>query len=89
MDTIEVFLRVALMGFSLLLFATSVISYARVRHTRLLLISGAFALFFVKGLVLTMAIWMPWLDLLFFASIYVIAIDFLILITIYFGIAKR
>ncbi|MEW5936840.1 MAG: hypothetical protein AB1665_03355 [Candidatus Thermoplasmatota archaeon] len=88
-STAEVFLRVALMGFSLLLFVTCTISYIRVRHQRLLLISIAFALFFVKGMLLTLAILIAQIDLLFGAGTYVILLDFLILITIYLGIAKR
>jgi hypothetical protein len=89
MDTVEVFLRVALMGFSLLLLLTSAVSYARVRNSRLLFISLAFAFFFVKGLVLSLAIVVDSVAKTFSASVYVIALDFVILALIYLGIAKR
>jgi hypothetical protein len=85
---VEVFLRVALAGFSGMLFAISLISYARVRNSRLLFISAAFAVFFVKGLVLTLAITVKSLDSAFAASVPVIALDFVILVFIYLGIAK-
>lgn len=89
MDKIEVFLRVALMGFSLLLFAVSAISYYRVKNNRLLFIMLAFAAFFVKGLVLTLGIFCSCAAGTFSASVQVIALDFLILALIYLGIAKR
>ncbi len=89
MDTIEVFLRVALMGFSLLLFITSVVSYVRVKNNRLLFISLAFAVFFVKGLVLSVAIFNESVDKVFTASEELIALDFVILALIYLGIVKR
>ena len=89
MDKIEVFLRVALMGFSLLLFAVSAVSYYRVRNNRLLFITLAFAAFFVKGLVLSLAIFVESVDSAFSASVQVIGLDFLILALIYLGIAKR
>jgi hypothetical protein len=89
MDKIEVFLRVALMGFSLLLFAVSAVSYWRVRNNRLLIIASAFAAFFVKGLVLTLAIFVESLDSAFSASVELIALDFVILALMYLGIAKR
>lgn len=81
-------MRVALAGFSGMLFAISLISYSRVRNNRLLFISAAFAVFFAKGLVLTLAIAVESLDWTFSASVPVIALDFLILVSIYFGIAK-
>ena len=89
MDTVEVFLRVALMGFSLLLFITSVVSYVRVRNNRLLFISMAFAVFFVKGLVLSIAIFADSVNTVFSASEQLILLDFVILALIYLGIVKR
>ena len=89
MDTVEVFLRVALMGFSLLLFITSVVSYVRVRNNRLLFISLAFAVFFVKGLVLSLAIFVDSVNSAFTASVQLIVLDFVILALIYLGIVKR
>jgi len=89
MDTIEVFLRVALMGFSLLLFITSVVSYMRVRNNRLIFISLAFAFFFAKGLVLSLAIFMDSVNSAFSASMQLILLDFVILALIYLGIVKR
>jgi len=52
MDNLELFFTVALMGFSLILFVISAITYKRVKSTRLLLVSAAFGLFFIKGLAL-------------------------------------
>ena len=88
-DNIEIFFKVGLMGFSFLLFAIAGISYKRIRSQRLLFVSIAFAIFFVKGLLLTMGIFMTpqpdWLEI----SIHLIILDFAILIMLYMGIAKR
>ena len=88
-DNVEIFFKVGLMGFSFLLFAISAISYNRIRSQRLLFVSIAFGIFFVKGLLLTIGIFMiprpDWLEI----SIHLIVLDFLIMIMLYLGIAKR
>lgn len=88
-DNVEIFFKVGLMGFSLLLFAISAISYKRIKSQRLLFVSVAFGIFFFKGLMLTAGIFMTptpdWLEI----SIHLIIIDFAILIMLYLGIAKR
>ncbi|MFQ6059814.1 MAG: hypothetical protein ACE5KV_00765, partial [Thermoplasmata archaeon] len=45
-----------LAGLSLLLFLASLISYTRVKNIKILLVSIAFLLFFVKGLLLAVSI---------------------------------
>ncbi len=77
------------MGFSLLLFVISAISYKRIRSQRLLFVSMAFCIFFVKGLVLTIGIFSEGVADMFNASIEVIILDFAILILLYLGIAKK
>lgn len=88
-DNVEIFFKVGLAGFSFLLFAISAISWKRVGSQRLLFVSIAFSIFFVKGLLLTAGIFMiptpGWLEI----SIHLIIIDFAILIMLYLGIAKR
>ena len=89
MSNVEIFFKVGLMGFSLLLFAISAISYKRIGSQRLLFVCIAFAIFFVKGLVLTLGIFIGAVDEWFSASIQLIILDFLIMILLYLGIAKR
>ncbi len=89
MSNVEIFFKVGLMGFSLLLFAISAISYKRIGSQRLLFVCIAFGIFAVKGLLLTAGIFMSptpeWLE----APIQLIILDFLIMILLYLGIAKR
>ncbi|MCK5024498.1 MAG: hypothetical protein KAR56_02660, partial [Thermoplasmata archaeon] len=69
MNNLEIFFSVALMGFSLILFVISAITYRRVQRTRLLLVSLAFALFFIKGLMLTLGLFIDSIGDVFHASV--------------------
>lgn len=89
MDNIELFFTVALMGFSLILFVISAITYTRVRSTKLMLVSAAFGIFFVKGLVLTLGLFIADIYNVFHATILLTIIDFGILAFLYLGVAKR
>jgi hypothetical protein len=51
---LEMFLRVGIAGLALLLLLVSVVSFARVRSTKLGLLALAFALFAAKGLLLVL-----------------------------------
>ncbi|MCI0480446.1 MAG: hypothetical protein L0213_02520 [Candidatus Dadabacteria bacterium] len=89
MDNIDIFLRAALTGFSLLLFLVSAVTYWRIRSQRLLFVCLAFALFFVKGLLLTVGIFSSSVNEMFAVSTQVILLDFAIMMFLYLGIAKR
>ncbi len=89
MSNAEIFFKVGLMGFSFILFAISAISYKRIKSQRLLFVTIAFAIFFVKGLLLTMGIFSESVGDMFNSSIEVIILDFVILIMLYLGIAKK
>ena len=87
MSNAEIFFKVGLMGFSLILFAISTISWKRIRSQRLLFVTLAFCLFFIKGLVLTVGIFYD--NIGFEMSTEAIMLDFAIMILLYLGIAKK
>ncbi len=89
MDNLELFFTVALMGFSLILFVISAITYRRVRSTRLMLVSAAFGIFFIKGLLLTIGLFTRTIGDEFYTSIWVTILDFGILAFLYLSVAKR
>ena len=53
MSDIENFLIAWITIFALILFIVSIITYKRAKHPRLAIICAAFALFFIKGILLT------------------------------------
>ena len=89
MNNLELFLSVALTGFSLILFVISAITYRRVQRTKLLFVSLAFALFFVKGLLLTLGLFVDSIGDVFQSSVLVIMLDFGIMVFLYFSVVKK
>jgi hypothetical protein len=59
MDDITNILRAWIMIFSLILFIVSMVAYYRTRNKRVLFVSIAFAIFFVKGIVLSLGLINP------------------------------
>ena len=89
MNNLELFLSVALTGFSLILFVISAITYRRVQRTKLLFVSLAFALFLVKGLMLTLGLFIDSIGDIFQSSVLVIMLDFGIMVFLYFSVVKK
>jgi ABC-type cobalamin transport system permease subunit len=90
MDNVTLFFTVALMGFSLILFVISAITYKRVGTTRLLLVSAAFGIFFLKGLLLTLGLFFPDpIGEVFKASVALTILDFGIMAFLYLSVAKK
>lgn len=56
MDDIANFLRAWIMIFALILFIVSLYAYHRTRNNRVLLVSIAFSIFFVKGVILSLGL---------------------------------
>jgi hypothetical protein len=81
MDDITLLLSILIAGFSGLLFIVSIAAYNRIRSVKLLFISLAFFMFIVKGLLLIFEI--------FVQDKIMIAIDFVILILLYFASVKK
>jgi hypothetical protein len=83
------FLIGCLIGFSLILLIVSLISYRRAKNPRLLLVSAALLIFLIKGILLL--VWMVLLTTLAESAelFAIILLDFLILIFLYFAIAKN
>ena len=89
MDNLEIFFRVALLGFSLILFVISAVTYKRIESRRLLLVSLAFAMFFVKGLLLTVGLFVDSIGELFDSSMLVTMLDFVIMAFLYLSVVKK
>ena len=89
MDNLEIFFRVALLGFSLILFVISAVTYKRIESRRLLLVSLAFAMFFVKGLLLTVGLFVEGVGDLFDSSMLVTMLDFVIMAFLYLSVVKK
>ena len=89
MDNLELFFTVALMGFSLILFVISAITYRRVQRTRLMLVSAAFGIFFIKGLLLTVGLFSDDVGKVFHTSIWVTILDFGIMAFLYLSVVRR
>lgn len=86
MEYIEVFLRICIAGFALLLFIPSVLSANRVRQPKLIAVSIAFFILTIKGAVLVVDIFL--LRKIEYSPI-VACLDFLILLALYYAIVRR
>jgi hypothetical protein len=89
MDNLKLFFGVALLGFSLILFVISAVTYKRVGRRRLLLVSLAFAMFFVKGLLLTLGLFVESIGDVFDSSMLVTMLDFAIMVFLYLSVVKK
>jgi hypothetical protein len=86
--TIEAFLTILLAGLSFLLFVVSMLSYRRVKNVKILFVSIAFLLFFIKALLLLVSVvsntWdefgMRWELLL---------LDVIVIVMLYLSIARK
>ena len=56
MDDVLNFLRAWIMVFALILFIVSLIAYHRTKNKRVLIVSIAFAIFLIKGIILTLGL---------------------------------
>lgn len=83
MDEIDVFLRVCLLGFSLILTVVSMLSLRRARGLRLVFASGAFLVFLLEGIFLSMGIFLSGVNELF--SIRVIILFNLAALVFFYG----
>jgi hypothetical protein len=82
---LEIFLAGCIVGFSVLLFVTSLISYSRLRHARFAYVAVAFLMFLVKG-ILSLAGELSGSPTV---SLEMLVIDLLILLFLYLAVAKR
>ena len=85
---LEPFFRVTLLGLALLLTVLLAVATRRTGSGKLLLVTLGFFAFFVKGLVLTLGIFLTPFDELFRVSPELLAVDFLILVLLYAGTVK-
>ncbi len=84
---LSTFLAGSLIGFSLILLLVSIASYRRTKNSRLLLVSVGFFIFLLKGILLIIGlVFVPGLT----ESIeLLLLLDLVILLFLYFAIAKR
>ncbi|MCK5548499.1 MAG: hypothetical protein KAI64_05765 [Thermoplasmata archaeon] len=83
------FLTGCLIGFSLILLIVSVVSYRRMKSARLLLVSAAFLIFFLKGLFLFAALVVLQSVAESAELAVMLVLDMIVLLFLYFAIAKR
>jgi cell division protein FtsW (lipid II flippase) len=86
---LEILLVVLLFGFSLIMLIASSISYIRVRNPRLLIVSVAFLVFLIQGILLLIAVftedlWKDWGIPWHYLLLQLIAI-----VMFYFAVAKK
>lgn len=86
---LETLLVVLLFGFSLIMLAASAISYYRLRNLRLLLVSIAFLVFLIQGVLLFVAVldeaaWRDWGIPWYYLLLQLIAV-----VMFYFAVAKK
>ena len=86
---LEFFLAGCVIGLSSLLFATSLVSYSRLRHTRFVYVALAFLLFLVQGILIMAGLLVESLKGSFSVSNELLAVDLLILLFLYLAVAKR
>ena len=86
--TIEAFLTILLAGLSFLLFVVSILSYRRVKSVKILFVSIAFLLFFIKALVLMVSIISnTWDD--FGMRWELLLLDVIVIVMLYLSIARK
>lgn len=83
---LEVFLKICIFGVSGMLLVPSVLSYVRLRSLKLLFISIAFILFFLKGALLVAGLLIP--DLVYGESTPLLLLDVGIIGALYAAAAK-
>jgi ABC-type dipeptide/oligopeptide/nickel transport system permease subunit len=76
------------MGFALLLTVLMAVTTYRVKSLKMLLITLGFLAFFVKGLLLTLGIFLSTFNRAFHANPEMILVDFVILVLLYAGLVK-
>ena len=86
---LEFFLAGCVVGFSLLLFITSLLSYTRLRHLRFAYISVAFLLFLIKGILSLTGVAVEELKSTLAVPYQLLFLDLLILLLLYLAVAKR
>jgi uncharacterized membrane protein YtjA (UPF0391 family) len=75
--------------FALILLVISLVSYRKVKLTRLLFVSAAFGLFAVKTLIEHADLLFPGMDTTSFGGTLLVFLDFMILLLIFLSIARR
>lgn len=88
LNEIELYLEISIMGCALLILAMTLIAYWLAKSSKLLIISGAFILFFIRGLCLFLGNFFETFNDIP-ANSYWLTFDFIILLLIYFAITKK
>ncbi len=83
---LEVFLKICLAGISGILLVPSILSYARLKSTKLLFVSMALVLFFFKGVLLVLGAFLP--DFGYTEPMALLLLDIGVLFAIYAAAAK-
>jgi len=86
---LEIFLAGCIVGFSILLMITSLLSYSRLHHVRFIFLAGAFLLFLIQGILILIGLLIEDLKGNFTVSSEFLFFSFLILIFLYLAVAKK
>jgi len=86
---LEIFLAGCIIGFSLLMLVTSLMSYSRLRHLRFAYVAVAFLLFLIKGVVALLGALPEDMKTGVTIPAEILALDLLILLFLYLAVAKR
>lgn len=81
MEDIELLLAILIAGFSILVFLVSIAAFIKLKVSKFILVSIAFLLFFIKGILLI-------LDVISQSQI-AFVIDFLIIVFLYIAVVKK
>jgi len=88
MNDVELFLEIFVMGAAITILVMTIISYRLAKSSKLLILSAAFFLFFIRGLGLFLGNFFSSFEDIP-ANSYWLGIDFLILICIYVAITRK
>jgi len=87
MTPLDLFLRVCLTGFSIILAAVSIMTFRRYREPRLAIVSIAFILYLLLSLLVLASDFVGLRE--FSMSPYLVSLNFAILLSLYFALLKR
>jgi len=88
MDEIDIFLRLAFMGMSLIMTGLTLASWYRARETKLLLATAGFGVLAAEGVLLTAGIFSGELETMNSVAM-LVGLNFLALVFIYLSVLKR
>jgi hypothetical protein len=88
MDEIEIFLRIAFFGLSIILLVLTVASFIKVKELKIALASVGFGIFVFEGAILVGGIFLSELENMA-TTAFLVGVNFIALVFLYLSIVKR